>query len=60
MKQVVHFDGVPVGILVPIADCFKFIAVKFHVYDLDGQHFRSAGDVVKAIFELNNRVEKAA
>ena len=34
-RQVVEYAGVPVGILVPDSDRLKFIAVKFHVHDLD-------------------------
>ncbi len=51
-KQVVEYAGVPVGILVPDADRMKFIAVKFHVHDLDERHFDSANDVKAAIRDL--------
>lgn len=30
----------------------KFIAVKFHVHDLDGQHFASPFEVLRAIHKL--------
>lgn len=51
-RQVVEYAGVPVGILIPDADRMKFIAVKFHVHDLDERHFDSASDVKAAIREL--------
>ncbi len=52
VKQVIEYAGVPVGIVVPDEDRLKFIAVKFHVHDLDGQHFRSPADVLRAIHEM--------
>lgn len=51
-KQVIEFAGVPVGILVPDEDRLKFIAVKFHVHDLDEQHFDSPAAVKRAIRDL--------
>ena len=48
-KQVIEFGGEPVGIVVPDADRLKFIAVKFHVIDLDEQRFRSVDEVLSAI-----------
>ena len=51
-KQVIEYAGVPVGIVVPDKDLLKFIAVKFHVHDLDGQHFASPSDVRQAIHKL--------
>lgn len=48
-KQVIEFAGQPVGIVVPEDGVFKFIAVKFHVHDLDNQKFATPADVVKAI-----------
>jgi len=44
-KQVIEYAGVPVGIVVPDQDRLKFIAVKYHVHDLDEQHFRNADEV---------------
>lgn len=52
MKQVIEYAGIPVGILVPENDVFKFIAVKLHVYDLDGQYFPSAVHVLRAIHDM--------
>lgn len=51
-KQVIEFAGEPVGIVVPDEDRLKFIAVKFHVIDLDEQKFDSADDVRVAIGKL--------
>ncbi|MDO1584819.1 hypothetical protein [Rhizobium oryzicola] len=48
-KQVIEFGGEPVGIVVPDNDRLKFIAVKFHVIDLDEQRFSSADEVRLAI-----------
>lgn len=48
-KQVITFDGQPVGIVVPERDSLKFIAVKLHVMDLDSRLFKSARDVQDAI-----------
>lgn len=51
-KQVIEYAGVPVGIIVPEKDLLKFIAVKFHVHELDGQHFSSSSEVLRAIHKL--------
>ncbi|MDQ1187165.1 MULTISPECIES: hypothetical protein [Agrobacterium] len=51
-KQVIEFAGEPVGIVVPDNNRLKFIAVKFHVHDLDEQRFDSAEDVRAAIRNL--------
>ena len=51
-KQVIEYAGVPVGIVVPDADRLKFIAVKYHVHDLDEQRFGSADEVRLAIRNL--------
>lgn len=60
-KQVIEFAGVPVGIVIPDADRLKFIAVKFHVHDLDEQHFDSPAEVKRAIRDLlANRKESPA
>lgn len=48
-KQVIEFAGQPVGIVVPEDGMLKFIAVKFHVHDLDNHRFASPSDVVRAI-----------
>lgn len=54
-RQVIEYRGEPVGIVVPDADRLKFIAVKFHVIDLDEQLFGSAEEVRLAIRDLVNR-----
>ncbi len=51
-KQVIEFGGEPVGIVVPDEDRLKFIAVKFHVIDLDEQKFDTPDDVRVAIRDL--------
>jgi hypothetical protein len=51
-KQVIEFGGEPVGIVVPDQDRLKFIAVKFHVIDLDEQRFDSPDQVRLAIRDL--------
>lgn len=56
-KQVIEFAGQPVGIVVPDDGMLKFIAVKFHVHDLDNQRFNSAADVVRAIAKMLHRKE---
>jgi hypothetical protein len=48
-KQVIDYAGLPVGIVIPDGDALKFIAVKYHVIDLDGLRFKSAGEVRIAI-----------
>lgn len=53
-KQVIEYRGEPVGIVVPDEDRLKFIAVKFHVIDLDERLFKSADEVRSAIRELVN------
>ncbi|HEV7435367.1 MAG TPA: hypothetical protein VGO22_10925 [Pseudorhizobium sp.] len=60
-KQVIEYRGEPVGIVVPDADRLKFIAVKFHVIDLDEKLFASADEVHLAIRDLvNNRPGESA
>ena len=51
-KQVIEYGGEPVGIVVPDQDRLKFIAVKFHVIDLDEHRFGSADEVRLAIRDL--------
>ncbi|MFM2278430.1 MAG: hypothetical protein RLZZ444_661 [Pseudomonadota bacterium] len=48
-KQVIEFGGLPVGIVVPASGQLRFMAVKYHVMDLDGQLFASPAAVRKAI-----------
>ena len=51
-KQVIEFAGEPVGIVIPDENRLKFIAVKFHVIDLDEQRFDTPDDVRLAIRQL--------
>lgn len=51
-KQVIEYAGESVGIVVPDNDRLKFIAVKYHVHDLDGINFDTADDVMIAIRDL--------
>jgi len=51
-KKVIEFAGEPVGIVVPEGGRFKFIAVKYHVMDLDEQFFPSAEAVSAAVRRL--------
>ena len=48
-KQVVEYAGIPVGIVIPDEGRLRFIAVKYHVIDLDNRHFRTLTDVKQAI-----------
>ncbi len=52
MKQVVEYQGIPVGVLIPRDDCLAFMAVKYDVMELDGRHFLSAAEVREAIRAL--------
>ena len=51
-KQVIEFGGEAVGVVVPDEDRFKFLAVKYHVWDLDAKRFRSADEARAAIRQL--------
>lgn len=48
-RQVIEYAGIPVGIAVPNESKLRFIAVKFHVIDLDNRNFASVGDLKAAI-----------
>lgn len=58
-KQVIEYAGVPVGIVVPHQDRLKFIAVKFHVHDLDEHEFDSPEEVKSAIRDLLSQATNA-
>ena len=61
MKQVVEYQGIPVGVLIPRDDRLAFVAVKFDVMELDGRHFSSAAEVREAIrAHVTHRVALAA
>lgn len=51
-KQVIEIGGEAVGVVVPDQDRLKFVAVKYHVWDLDSKRFSSADEVRAAIREL--------
>jgi hypothetical protein len=40
-KHVIAFNGEPVGVVVPDGGTLKFVAVKYHVWDLDARRFAS-------------------
>ncbi|MFS8111791.1 hypothetical protein QD460_08715 [Rhizobium jaguaris] len=48
-KQAVVFNGEEVGIAVPVGNRLKFIAVRFHVIDLDDRLFDTVTDIRRAI-----------
>ena len=48
-KQVIEYAGIPVGIAVPNNDRLRFIAVKYHVIDMDNRIFSSVGELKAAI-----------
>lgn len=51
-KQVIEFGGEAVGVVVPDADRLKFVAVKYHVWDLDSRYFRTADEARVAVRQL--------
>ena len=51
-KHVIEYAGEPVGIAVPENGKLKFIAVKFHVMDLDEQLFPTTEEVNAAIHRV--------
>jgi hypothetical protein len=48
-RETVVYEGLPVGIVIPEGGLLKFIAVKFHVIDLDGGLYESMSALHKAI-----------
>lgn len=48
-KEMVEFGGQPVGIVVPENGRLKFVAVKFHVHDLDGRIYDSMEELRRAL-----------
>lgn len=48
-RQTIEYQGLPVGIAVPNDDKLRFIAVKFHVIDLDNRQFSSVAELTSAI-----------
>ena len=61
MKQVVEYQGIPVGVLIPREGSFAFMAVKFDVIALDGRSFSSATEAYEAVrIHVTQRVDLAA
>jgi hypothetical protein len=54
-KQVIEYGGEPVGIAVPENGQLKFIAVKFHVMDLDNRLYQSNAELIRALHALAGR-----
>ncbi|WP_082478257.1 MULTISPECIES: hypothetical protein [unclassified Rhizobium] len=54
-KQVVEFNGEAVGALVPEGERFRFIAVKFNVWALDGRAFSAPLEARRAVIALLSR-----
>lgn len=49
-KQVIEYQGIPVGIAIPhSSNLLRFIAVKFHVIDLDDRIYSSVSELQAAI-----------
>jgi hypothetical protein len=49
MKQVVEYQGIAVGVLIPRDGCLAFMAVKYDVMELDGRRFSSAAEARDAV-----------
>ena len=61
MKQVVEYQGVAVGVLVPRYGNLAFMAVKYNVIELDGRSFSSATEAREAVkAHVTQRVALAA
>lgn len=60
-RQIIEFGGLPVGIAVLQNNRLRFIAVKYHVIELDNQHFDNVGALKAAIRDhLSSRHVMAA
>ena len=60
-KQVVEYQGVAVGVLLPRDGCLAFMAVKYDVMGLDGRSFSSPAEARDAIrAHLAQRLSVAA
>lgn len=60
-RQVIEHAGLPVGIAVRQDDLYRFIAVKFHVIDLDEKRFASLNELRAAIRDhVNHNTALAA
>jgi hypothetical protein len=50
-RQAVVFNGQEVGIVLPEENRLRFVAVRFHVIDLDNKVFDTLTDIRRAISE---------
>ncbi|MEK1944934.1 MAG: hypothetical protein AAAB36_05045 [Ensifer adhaerens] len=61
MKQVVEYQGIPVGVLIPRDGRLAFMAVKYDVMELDGKSFSSPSEAQEAVrAHVTQRVAVAA
>ena len=51
-KQVIEFNGEAVGAVMPDGDRFRFIAVKYGVWSLDGRLFSRPVEAKRAVMAL--------
>lgn len=56
-KQTVIFNGEEVGIAIAVGERLKFIAVRFHVIDLDNMLFDTLTDIRRALIEHLGKAE---
>lgn len=54
---VIEVAGEPLGVVVPHAEGYRFLAVKLPAFAIDGQHFAT---VEKAHFAVSEAVRKGA
>jgi hypothetical protein len=54
-KQVIEFNGEAVGALMPDGDRFRFIAVKYAVWSLDGRLFSRVSEARRAVMALMSK-----
>ncbi|MBB3979513.1 hypothetical protein GGQ64_004755 [Rhizobium azooxidifex] len=59
-KQVIEYAGVPVGIAIPEEGAVRFVAVKFHVFDLDQRRFSTLGQLQGAVHSHMSSTERLA
>lgn len=59
-KQVVELAGEPVGIAIRDGESLRFLAVKYHAMDVDGQVFPSLSAIKIALSQLSMRQRRSA
>ena len=59
-KQVIEYAGVPVGIAIPEEGALRFVAVKFHVFDLDQRRFATLSQLQGAVHTHMSSTERLA